>query len=64
MGQCLSQVRYSCELLVDEEAWSKWGRHRVHRFYKVGPLLGKGAFSQARTFSSLTVRVQGSMHCQ
>ena len=49
MGLCLSRSRYYSESLVNENAWQNWDRHRAREFYKIGRLLGKGAFSSVCT---------------
>jgi hypothetical protein len=52
MGQCFSRARYECERFFDEDAWANWAHHSVRRYYKIGHMLGKGAFSQVRGVAS------------
>jgi hypothetical protein len=46
MGPCCSRARYLGESIVAEDAWSNWEHHRARKYYKIGRMLGKGAFSE------------------
>ena len=50
MGKCLSRAIYIKENWLEDsrDLWHAWGHHRVHEVYRVGSLLGKGAFSEVR----------------
>ena len=60
MGQCFSQARWYGERLLNEDAWANWERHSARRYYKIGHMLGKGAFSEVRalrwTINATTLR--------
>jgi hypothetical protein len=49
MGACWSSAQYFTESLFDQSAWKNWNNHAARKYYEIGHLLGKGAFSEVRS---------------
>jgi hypothetical protein len=49
MGVCCTkaaQFAYLYEKYVNEDAWLCWDKHEARKYYRIGRVLGRGAFSE------------------